>query len=396
MDTARRSELTVLAHMLDRISESNRRSRDFTLNSLRDVLVEVVACFPIYRTYIDGRGWIPTIAPRSSARSCGRAGANPAMDASIFDFLREVVLPRDPDDVLASVYERRDGYPPADATEAAERLGFAMKFQQYTGPLQAKGLEDTAFYRYNLLVSLNEVGGDPSRFGAPAAEFHELNQRRQQDWPYEMLATSTHDTKLGEDVRARIDVLSELPDDWGREVSRWMRIAKPARTILDGEPAPDRNDEYRFYQALLGAWPPEGVTGGFIERMQAYMIKSVKEGKLHSSWINPNHAYETAIKLYVDRVLGGPESAKFLPAFLPFQQRVARVGLVNALSQVVLKIASPGVPDVYQGTELWDLNLVDPTTGVRSTSRLRRAGSIACSASWRSTATSAPRRPRRC
>jgi (1->4)-alpha-D-glucan 1-alpha-D-glucosylmutase len=320
----------------------------------------VVACFPVYRTYIDGRGWIPddrAAVERAIVRARRR---NPAMEASIFDFLREVVLPRDPDDVLASVYERRDGYPPADASEEAERLGFAMKFQQYTGPLQAKGLEDTAFYRYNLLISLNEVGGDPSRFGVPAADFHELNHLRQQDWPYEMLATSTHDTKLGEDVRARIDVLSELPDDWGREVSRWMRIARSARTIVDGEPAPDRNDEYRFYQALLGAWPSDGVTGSFIERMQAYMIKSVKEGKLHSSWINPDHDYETAVKVYVDRVLGGPESGRFLPAFVPFQQRVARVGLVNALSQVVLKIASPGVPDLYQGTELWDLNLVDP------------------------------------
>jgi malto-oligosyltrehalose synthase len=360
MDTAMASELTVLANMLNRISESNRRSRDFTLNSLRDVLVEVVACFPIYRTYIDEGGWTPddrAALERAIVRARRR---NPAMDATIFDFFREVVLPRDPDDVLASVYERRDGYPPADASESAERLRFAMKFQQYTGPLQAKGLEDTAFYRHNLLLSLNEVGGDPSRFGSPAAEFHELNQRRQQEWPYEMLATATHDTKLGEDVRARIDVLSELPEEWGRGVSRWMRIAKPARTILDGEPAPDRNDEYRFYQALLGAWPDEGVTGAFVERMQAYMIKSVKEAKLHSSWINPAEPYEAAVRTYVERVLTGAESARFLSAFTPFQERVARVGLINGLAQVVLKIASPGVPDFYQGTELWDLALVDP------------------------------------
>jgi (1->4)-alpha-D-glucan 1-alpha-D-glucosylmutase len=360
MDTAMASELTVLAHMLNRISESNRRSRDFTLNSLRDALVEVVACFPIYRTYVDEHGWTPddrAALERAIVRARRR---NPAMDATIFDFFREVVLPRDPDDVLASVYERRDGYPSADAREAAERLRFAMKFQQYTGPLQAKGLEDTAFYRYNLLLSLNEVGGDPSRFGVTAGDFHELNRMRQHDWPYEMLATSTHDTKLGQDVRTRIDVLSELPDEWGREVSRWMRIAKPARTILDGEPGPDRNDEYRFYQALLGAWPVEGRTDVFVERMQAYMIKSVKEAKLHSSWINPNESYETAVNVYVARVLSGPESSKFLAAFIAFQERIARVGLVNSLSQVVLKIASPGIPDFYQGTELWDLNLVDP------------------------------------
>src|SRR5262249_31371274 len=210
------------------------------------------------------------------------------------------------------------------------------------------------------LLSLNEVGGDPSRFGATAAEFHELNLVRQEEWPYEMLATSTHDTKLGEDVRSRIDVLAELPQEWGRGASRWMRVGKPARTILDGEPAPDRNDEYRFYQALLGAWPSEAVGAAFVERMQAYMIKSVKEAKLHSSWINAGESYEAAVRAYVERMLAGPEALKFLPAFAPFQARVARVGLVNSLSQVVLKIASPGVPDFYQGTELWDFNLVDP------------------------------------
>lgn len=360
MDTSMASELTVLAHMLDRIGETNRRSRDFTLNSLRDALTEVVACFPIYRTYVDERGWVPddrAAVERAIVRARRR---NPAMDATIFDFLREVLLPRDPEDVLASVYERRDGYPPVDAAESAERLRFAMKFQQYTGPLQAKGLEDTAFFRHNLLLSVNEVGGDPSRFGVSAGEFHELNQQRRQEWPYEMLATSTHDTKLGEDVRTRIDALSELPEEWGREVSRWMRIARGARTILDNEPAPERNDEYRFYQALLGAWPAEGVTPSLVERMQAYMIKSVKEAKLHSSWINPDEQYENAVSAYVARVLTGPESAKFLASFAPFQERIARIGLINSLSQVVLKIASPGVPDFYQGTDLWDLNLIDP------------------------------------
>ena len=195
----------------------------------------------------------------------------------------------------------------------------------------------------------------------PAQEFHELNQLRRHDWPYEMTATSTHDTKLGEDVRARIDVLSELPDEWGREVSRWMRSARTARSIVDGDPAPDRNEEYRFYQALVGAWPPAGgATAEFVERMQAYMNKSVKEAKLHSSWINPHEGYERAVGRYVERVLTGPESPRVLPLFLPFAQRVARAGLVNSLSQVTLKIASPGVPDFYQGSELWDLTLVDP------------------------------------
>ena len=354
MDTAMASELTVLAHMLDRIGESNRRSRDFTLHSLRDMLSEVVACFPLYRTYVDEQGWDAddrAALERAIVRARRR---NAAMDSTIFDFFREVMLPRDPGDVPLAGPDRRGGYPAADQSEAAERRRFAMKFQQYTGPLQAKGLEDTASYRYNLLLSLNEVGGDPSRFGVPAGDFHELNQVRRQEWPYEMTTTSTHDTKLGEDVRARIDALSEMPDEWEREVSKWMRLNKAARAIVDGEPAPDRNDEYRFYQVLLGAWPID------VARLQTYMTKAVKEGKQHSSWITPNEEYEAAVTTFVERVLSGPEAAKFLPAFEPFQRRVAQCGLVNSLAQTVLKIASPGVPDFYQGSELWDLNLVDP------------------------------------
>jgi (1->4)-alpha-D-glucan 1-alpha-D-glucosylmutase len=365
MDTSMASELSVLAAMLNRISESNRRSRDFTLTSLRDVIVEVVACFPAYRTYVTDEGWRAedrAVVEQAIGRARRR---NPATDPTIFDFFREVLLPRGPADaVLAPPTERRGGYPPADPAEAAERLQFSMKFQQYTGPVQAKGLEDTAFYRYNLLLSLNEVGGDPSRFGSTPAEFHELNVRRHQDWPYEMLATATHDTKLGEDVRARLNVLSELPDAWGREVARWMRINRGARTIVDGDPAPDRNDEYRFYQALVGIWPPGRTSGSapveLVTRLQAYMIKSVKEAKLHSSWINPNEAYEQAVAAFVERSLTGPAASAFLAAFFTLQRRVARSVMVNSLSQIALKIGSPGVPDFYQGTELWDLHLVDP------------------------------------
>jgi (1->4)-alpha-D-glucan 1-alpha-D-glucosylmutase len=361
MDTSMASELTVLAHMLDRIGERNRKSRDFTLNSFRDMLGEVVACFPVYRTYVNEHGWSPedrAALERAIVRARRR---NPAMESTIFDFFREVMFPRDPSDAPVAGPERRGGYPPADDNEVAARLKFAMKLQQYTGPLQAKGLEDTACYRHNVLLSLNEVGGDPSRFGVPAPDFHAMNQERHQDWPYEMIATSTHDTKLGEDVRARINALSEVPADWEREVSKWMRLNKSARTIVDGEPAPDRNDEYRFYQALVGVWPSgDRVPEDLVARLQAYMIKAVKEAKLHSSWITPNDEYEQAMSDFVGRVLTGPASAKFLAAFLPFQKRIARVGIVNSLSQTLLKIASPGVPDFYQGSELWDFNLVDP------------------------------------
>ena len=391
MHTAMASELSVLAHMLDRIGEGNRKSRDFTLESMRDVITEVVACFPVYRTYVDEQGWLPedrAVVELAIARARRR---NPAMESSLFDFFREVMLPRDPHDQRDPSVERREGYPPADAAEARERQRFAMKLQQYTGPVQAKGLEDTAFYRYNVLVSINEVGGDPAQVGRTVEDFHDANLHRAKQWPFEMLATATHDTKLGEDVRARINVLSEFPDEWGREVAKWMRINRQHRSIVDGEPAPDRVDEYRFYQVLVGTWPgvrpgsdrgqtgvrpgsdssltpveaesDPGLTPGvgeLVGRLKEYMLKAVREAKVHSSWLTPNQAYEDGLTKFVDGVLGPAGSAKFLPAFLPFQARIAACGVTNSLAQVVLKAASPGVPDFYQGTELWDLSLVDP------------------------------------
>jgi (1->4)-alpha-D-glucan 1-alpha-D-glucosylmutase len=369
MTTAMASELNVLAHMLDRIGESNRKSRDFTLESLRDVITEVVACFPVYRTYVDDKGWTKedrTVVARAIARARRR---NPAMESTLFDFFREVVLPRDVHDDKEHTppgEERRVGYPPADEREARARLRFAMKLQQYTGPVQAKGLEDTACYRYNVLLSINEVGGDPSRFGRSVEEFHGANAARAADWPFEMLATATHDTKLGEDVRARINVLSEIPDEWGREVSKWMRINKPHRSLIDGEPAPDRVDEYRFYQALVGVWPvdlPPTATEApapLVDRLTEYMTKAAKEAKVHTSWLTPNEPYEEALKKFVQRALSGPSGARLLAGFLPFQQKIATLGMINSLAQVVLKIAAPGVPDFYQGTDLWDLSLVDP------------------------------------
>jgi (1->4)-alpha-D-glucan 1-alpha-D-glucosylmutase len=363
MDTAMASELNVLAHMLDRIGESNRKSRDFTLESMRDVITEVVACFPVYRTYVDEHGWRAEdrgVLAQAIARARRR---NPAMESSLFDFFREVVLPRDPEDsVPPPGEERRGGYPPADADEARERLRFAMKLQQYTGPVQAKGLEDTAFYRHNVLLSLNEVGGDPSRFGRSIEEFHEANAARRRHWPYEMLATATHDTKLGEDVRARINAISEMPDDWGREVSRWMTLNRTHRAIVDGEPAPERNDEYRFYQALAGVWPLDAgaADAELIARLQQYMLKAVREAKVHTSWLTTNQAYEDALKRFIERTLGGPGAARFIAAFRPMQERLATLGAINSVAQVTLKLGSPGVPDFYQGTDLWDLSLVDP------------------------------------
>ncbi len=346
MDTSMASELSVLAGALDRLSEQDRRTRDFTLNSLREALREVVACFPVYRTYVTASGFTDTDREIIDAAIRRARRRNPAMEASIFNFLRSVLLP-----------EPGEG-------DADPRLQFAMKFQQYTGPVQAKGLEDTAFYRYNLLVSLNEVGGEPQRFGCSPADFHAANRRRRERWPGAMLATSTHDTKRGEDARARLNVLSELPVEWGRHLSVWARINAVNRSVVDGEFAPDRNCEYLYYQTLLGAWPTtrdaETPAPSFVTRVKEYMLKAIREAKLHTSWITTNDDYERAVIRFAERTLTGPSSRRFLPAFLPFQQRIARLGMINSLAQLVLKTASPGVPDFYQGTELWNLSLVDP------------------------------------
>jgi len=356
METALASELNMLAHAAARVAQGDRHSRDFMLNSLRDALAEIVACFPVYRTYVTEDGWTVHDREIIHAAIARARRRNPALESSVFLFLRDVLLPPGA--------ERRDHAPLDADPETARRLQFAMRFQQYTSPVQAKGIEDTAFYRYNALLSLNEVGGDPSRVGRSVASFHEANRHRLERWPFTMLATATHDTKLGEDVRARIDVLSELVDEWGREVSRWMRLNRGNRTLVDGEPAPDRNDEYRFYQVLLGVWPP-GLTepvapAALVTRLRDYMIKAIKEAKLHTSWVNANEAYDAATAAFVERALTGPGAERFLTAFLPFAARVARHGMLNSLAQTALKLAAPGIPDVYQGAELWDLNMVDP------------------------------------
>jgi (1->4)-alpha-D-glucan 1-alpha-D-glucosylmutase len=351
-ETSLASPLYVLAHALNRLSEGNRRARDFTLVSLHDALREVVACFPVYRTYEQDAGATEADIQRIDLALRRAQRRNPAMERTVFDFIRSVLLPNK-DELTANQLQRY--------------LHFAMKFQQYTGPVQAKGIEDTAFYRYHVLVSLSEVGGDPQRFGGTVAQFHEANRRRQADWPQTLLATATHDTKRGEDARARLNVLSEMPEAWRRHVGRWARNNARNRDRVDGEPAPDRNDEYLFYQALVGAWPTEpagsrheSAPTDLVDRLRQYMLKAAKEAKVHTSWINPNEAYDRAVAMFVENTLSGPRAARFLADFLPFQHRVAQLGMINSLAQVVLKIVSPGVPDFFQGTELWDLSLVDP------------------------------------
>jgi (1->4)-alpha-D-glucan 1-alpha-D-glucosylmutase len=243
-----------------------------------------------------------------------------------------------------------------------------MRFQQYTAPVQAKGVEDTAFYRYHVLVSLNEVGGAPADFGLSVAEWHRTAIERRRRHPGEMLATTTHDTKRSEDARARINVISEAPDEWQAAVMAWRRINATNRTRVGGSSAPDANDEYLFYQSLVGVWPNEGLEPAaspttdpaLVARMCAYMQKAIREAKLHTSWITPNPDYEAAVDGFVQRTLTGKTADAFLASFVPFVRRLARAGATNALAQLVLKLSAPGVPDIYQGTELWDLSLVDP------------------------------------
>lgn len=347
MWSAMASELNVLAFELNRISERNRNSRDFTLNSLRDALIEVVACFFKYRSYINQSGYTDSDRETIMNAVMWAKRRNPIMEKSIFDFISDVLLTT-----------QNDGIPPE---EYRRRLQFAMKFQQYTAPVQAKGFEDTAFYRYNMLLSLNEVGGEPQRFGRSRSEFHGRNLHRLERWPYGMLNTATHDTKRGEDVRARLNVLSEIPDEFGWELSKWDLLNANKRTVIHEDAAPDRNDEYLLYQTMLGFWPcDDAPREQIVERLRAYMIKALREAKVHTSWINENRSYEEAVTSFIEKILLGDDAENFLDAFMPFQQRIAQLGMVNSLSQVILKIVSPGVPDFYQGTELWDLSLVDP------------------------------------
>jgi (1->4)-alpha-D-glucan 1-alpha-D-glucosylmutase len=340
------SELTVLTTMLSRLSERNRRYRDFTWGALRDALREIVACFPIYRTYVDAFAGEVSARDAAYVEQAVRLARrrNAAMSASLFDFVRDVLLLRWPESL--------------DEEAREEHARFVMKFQQLTGPVMAKGVEDTVFYVFNRLVSLNEVGGEPDRFGVSVDDFHAFNAERAARWPGALSTTSTHDTKRSEDVRARISVLSEMPEAWHAAFTRWVEMNAPHRRDADGERIPDANDEYLLYQTLVGAWPLDGDVGeGFVARMQEYMEKATREAKVHTSWINPDETYDEGLRAFIAAILG---DRAFVEDLAAFQRPVARLGMVNSLAQTLLKIASPGVPDVYQGQEIWDFSLVDP------------------------------------
>jgi (1->4)-alpha-D-glucan 1-alpha-D-glucosylmutase len=345
------SEINVLGHQLNLLSERDRRSRDFTLNSLTHAIREIIACFPVYRTYVtDGpeplldrdRAYIRLAVARAKRR-------NPALSSLVFDFVRSLLL-KEWDE--RTQQDRRD------------QLRFVMKFQQMTSPVTAKGIEDTAFYNYNRLVSLNEVGGDPQQFGVTLATFHKRMRERQAYWPSSLSATSTHDTKRSEDARARINILSEIPREWKAHVTRWAKFNINYKADVEGQLVPDRNEEYLLYQTLVGTWPLTSLDDAqyraFCDRIQEYMSKALKEAKVHTSWVNQDLAYEGAARQFVESILDRTRPNPFLDDFLPFQERIAHAGMWNSLAQVVLKITAPGIPDFYQGSELWDFSVVDP------------------------------------
>ena len=344
------SELNVLAHRLNRFSERNRRYRDFTLNSLSQAMREIIACFPVYRTYVNereadvserDRGYIQSAVREAKRRNPNRPGA-------VYDFVRDLLL-------------KKADYIPA--SERDEHLRFVGKFQQVTSPVTAKGIEDTALYIYNRLVSLNEVGGEPDHFGVPPEALHDWMLDRVRRWPHALSTTSTHDTKRSEDVRARLNVLSEIPGAWKQATTRWARANRRGRSTIDGLSYPSRNEEYLLYQTLVGSWPlapmDEEQAPVYRDRIVAYMHKAMREAKVYTSWINPSEEHESAMARFVDAVLALDNSA-FRDDFLEFQQRLARYGIYNSLSQLTIKMGAPGVPDFYQGTELWDFSLVDP------------------------------------
>lgn len=344
------SDLHLLAHRINRISERHRRTRDYTLDSLRLALREILTCFPEYRTYIRRRR-VSDRDRRVIHRAVGQAKRrNPARDSTLFDFIRDVLLLEQP--------------PGLDEAGRDQRDLFVGRFQQVTSPLVAKGIEDTAFYQYLPLASLNEVGGDPVGGAGTVADFHAENHGRLEQRPGSLIATTTHDTKRSEDVRARINVISEIPQQWRSVVNRWSRLNRRHRREVDGQPAPSRNDEYLLYQTLIGVWPLDPPDAGswprFVERIQGYMEKATREAKRRTSWISPNEEYDAAVRDFVAGVLDDNPKNRFLAELRAFEDRVVDFGLYSALSQALLKLTSPGVPDVYQGQELWEFWLVDP------------------------------------
>ena len=349
LETQMSGDLDTLAGYVKRIAHRTRSGRDFTLRRITESLAELLVRFPVYRTYINPNG----------AREADRRYIRSAVALSVLHrphlqpellFLQRLLL---------GEIGRDAGDDEADTPELCRQIG--VRFQQLTAPLMAKGFEDTALYVYNRLLSLNDVGGDPRRFGCSAADFHVFVEKRANRWPHAMNSTATHDSKRGEDVRARLNVLSETPAEWATNLGQWHTLNHPEKVRLNGQEVPDKNEEYFLYQTLIGAFPfGSRDLSDFIERISQYMVKAAREAKIHTSWLKPNETYEAALASFVKKILHPSGENGFLDVFLPFCKKIARYGIYNTLSQTLIKITAPGVPDVYQGAELPDLNLVDP------------------------------------
>jgi (1->4)-alpha-D-glucan 1-alpha-D-glucosylmutase len=347
LETLLTSEFTVLRRLLARIAGGHYSTRDYSADSLRQALELYVLHFPVYRTYLTTA--VQTGHDRALiSQTIEKARADWfAADEGIFDFLRDTLT--------------MDLIKPGRASHSGPRVRrFALKVQQFTGPVMAKSLEDTTFYRYHRLLALNEVGGDPAANAFSIDAFHAAMTTRSKEWPHGMTATATHDTKRGEDARARLIALTEIPGEWASSVGRWKILNAPHLVIDGAMRAPSATFEYMLYQALLGAWPLDRPDDAFLERMQAYALKAAREGKQETSWLNPNEAYEAGLHTFLARILDRSISAEFLDSLGTMAQRIALLGALNSLSQVTLKATMPGVPDFYQGTEFWDLSLVDP------------------------------------
>lgn len=347
MNTLLGVEMRTLGRQLAELAAQDRYARELNREQLIDALIEVTACMSVYRTYIRNMD-LPAHATQyiEEALTAARERA-PNLNPACFDFVQEVLLILNPPHVLV------------DQREA--RLNFVMRWQQFTGPIVAKGLEDTSLYVYHPLLSLNEVGGDP--FPADAAsleDFYSFLQKGHRG-PGSLNATSTHDTKRSEDVRARLNVLSEMPSEWKEHLDRWAKQNEQHKEQVGGRPVPDRNEEYFLYQTLLGVWPLDDHDSlSLLKRVQEHILKATREAMVHTRWTRPNQPHEDALLRFVERILAAQHNREFLQDFRSFHERIAYVGMINGLSQTLLKIASPGVPDFYQGSELWDLRLVDP------------------------------------
>lgn len=335
-----------LAGLLKRVCGQYRYGRDFTLAGLKTAIMEFLVRFPVYRTYINQEG--VNEDDRAYVRQAIREAKGKLPELLNELNLIEKFLFLDYDEFLSEENQQL-------------WLRFVMKLQQFSGPLTAKGIEDTLFYVYHRFLALNEVGGNPQHFGISLDKFHKYNQYRLGSWSHAMNATATHDTKRGEDVRARLNVISELPDEWEEKVKTWSELNRHHKMKIDAKLSPDRNDEYFLYQTLVGSFPFfEEEYEEYVERVKQYVVKAVREAKVHTAWLRPDTDYEDGFINFVEQILDFSEENQFLADFQPFQEKIAFYGMFNSLSQTLLKLVSPGLPDIYQGTELWDLSLVDP------------------------------------